>query len=372
MRVLVVEDEALIAMQLESVLRGAGHAVVGPVGRLDRAVSHALDGPLDAAVLDVNLAGEKVFPVADALARRQIPFVFLTACGQDVVPERFWARPFLRKPYRAKPLLAAIAKAAAIPAGGAPSPAARGAAIATLALPARESAAVTARASTAAVVLPAPVMPVAMPEVLQRRSARTPPLRRKNAELRPREHLTEEEVGRLAEAAQSRPGRHGRRDAVMILLAYRHGLRAGELAATTWDQIDLDRGVFLVRRLRNGASGEHALRTDEVEALRRLRREQAAPGGGDHVFHTERRRPMTTSAFRKQLAAIGIAAEMPFSVHPHMLRHACGFELARGGRDRREVREWLGHRNIKNTAVYAQLVALGSPVGSGEPDGGAG
>jgi DNA-binding response OmpR family regulator len=106
MTVLVVEDELLIAMQIESVLRGAGHDVVGPFGRLDRAVSCARDGRLDAAVLDVNLAGEKVFPVADALARRQIPFVFLTACGQDIVPERFWQRPFLRKPYRAKPLLA--------------------------------------------------------------------------------------------------------------------------------------------------------------------------------------------------------------------------------------------------------------------------
>jgi type 1 fimbriae regulatory protein FimB/type 1 fimbriae regulatory protein FimE len=208
--------------------------------------------------------------------------------------------------------------------------------------------------------------------VAERLRVRTPPLRRKNIELRPREHLTEAEVRLLVEAATARSGRHGRRDAAMILLAFRHGLRAGELAATTWDQLDLDRGAFRVRRLRNGQAGEHVLSPDEVEALRRLQRDQAAPGGSDHVFHTERRRPMTTSAFRKQLAAIGAAAGLPFSVHPHMLRHACGFELARSGRDRRAVREWLGHRNIKNTAVYAQLAArdeAAAPADGPAPEG---
>jgi type 1 fimbriae regulatory protein FimB/type 1 fimbriae regulatory protein FimE len=104
------------------------------------------------------------------------------------------------------------------------------------------------------------------------------------------------------------------------------------------------------------------------DALRRLRRDQATSGPGDHVFHTERRRPMTTSAFRKQLAAIGAASGLPFSVHPHMLRHACGFELARSGHDRRAMREWLGHRNIKNTAVYAQL-ATRDAVETSEPEG---
>jgi type 1 fimbriae regulatory protein FimB/type 1 fimbriae regulatory protein FimE len=336
------------------------------VGRLDRAVSCALDGRLDAAVLDVNLAGEKVFPVADALARRQIPFVFLTACGQDIVPERFWQRPILRKPYRAKPLLAAIEKVAArgprTPASVAARPRAvpppRAAAADVAGLPAPSARPATAPGTPAAVVARSFASQEDVATTARAR-VRTPPLRRKNIELRPREHLTEAEVGLLVESATARSGRHGRRDAAMILLAFRHGLRAGELAATTWDQLDLDRGLFRVRRLRNGQAGEHALAADEVDALRLLRRDQAraAPEGGDHVFHTERRRPMTTSAFRKQLAAIGAAAGLPFSVHPHMLRHACGFELARSGRDRRAVREWLGHRNIKNTAVYAQLVA---------------
>ncbi len=111
MKVLVVEDESLIAMQIESVLRAAGHDVVGPVGRLDRAVSCALDGRLDAAVLDVNLGGERIFPAADVLAARGVPFVFLTGYGREALPDRFRDRPAARKPYSARVLLMLLSRA---------------------------------------------------------------------------------------------------------------------------------------------------------------------------------------------------------------------------------------------------------------------
>ena len=163
-------------------------------------------------------------------------------------------------------------------------------------------------------------------------------------------------------AAARRAGRHGRRDATMILLAYRHGLRAGELVALRRDQVDLDRGFLRVRRLRNGEAGMHALRGGELRALRRLLPptsitvEQgggAADAGPVHVFTSERGGPMTPAAFRKQLAAAARAAGLPFPVHPHMLRHACGVALARAGRDAGAIRSWLGHRNARHAARYA-------------------
>ena len=82
----------------------------------------------------------------------------------------------------------------------------------------------------------------------------------------------------------------------------------------------------------------------ELRALRRLQREQVPPS--PYLFTTERRTPMTAAGFRKQLARIGTAAEFLFLVHPHMLRHACGFKLAHDGHDTRAIQEWLGHRNI--------------------------
>jgi type 1 fimbriae regulatory protein FimE len=101
---------------------------------------------------------------------------------------------------------------------------------------------------------------------------RTVPLRRPNAELRPREYLTEREVAALIDAARKH-GRHGHRDATAILLAYRHGLRASELVELSWDLIELDSGRIHVRRAKNGTHSTHPLTGKEIRALRQLRRE---------------------------------------------------------------------------------------------------
>jgi type 1 fimbriae regulatory protein FimB/type 1 fimbriae regulatory protein FimE len=181
-----------------------------------------------------------------------------------------------------------------------------------------------------------------------------PPRRARNAERRPREYLTAKEVERLMAAARDR-GRHGHRDATLILLAYRHGLRAGELVAVRWDQLDFAQGLFHVRRLKNGRPSVHILRGSELRALRRLQREQAPPS--PYVFTTERRTPMTAAGLRKLLTRIGEAAAFPFPVHPHMLRHACGFALAHDRHDTRAIQEWLGHRNIQHTTRYTELTS---------------
>jgi integrase len=97
------------------------------------------------------------------------------------------------------------------------------------------------------------------------------PRRAKNGILRTREHLTIDEVERLIEAAKT--NRYGHRDALMVLLAFRHGLRAGEVVDLRWDQIDFKTGTLHVRRFKNGLPSSHPLTGRELRALRRHQRE---------------------------------------------------------------------------------------------------
>ena len=108
-RVLVVEDEAVVALDLAHTLRGAGCTIVGPVARLDRAVRAAAEEALDLAVLDVALGGgATVFAVAERLAARGIPFVFLTGYDHGILPEPLRQRPICRKPCASRRLLAVL------------------------------------------------------------------------------------------------------------------------------------------------------------------------------------------------------------------------------------------------------------------------
>lgn len=99
-RVLVVEDEPLIAMALEDTLTDLGYEVVGPALSLKEALRLSRHEDIDGAILDVNVAGEKVFPVADILATRSIPFVFVTGYGGAGLRECDRGRPILQKPYQ--------------------------------------------------------------------------------------------------------------------------------------------------------------------------------------------------------------------------------------------------------------------------------
>jgi type 1 fimbriae regulatory protein FimE len=180
----------------------------------------------------------------------------------------------------------------------------------------------------------------------------SPPRRLPNRDRRSREHLTSAEVEALIEAAASL-GRHGHRDATLILLAYRHGFRVGELVALRWDQVDLKAGLLHVARLKHGVATTHPLRGPELRALRRLQRDY--PASSAYVFTTERQGPLTDSAVRKIVGRAGVAAGITMPVHPHMLRHACGFKLANDGQDTRAIQQYLGHRNIAHTVRYTEL-----------------
>ena len=177
------------------------------------------------------------------------------------------------------------------------------------------------------------------------------PKRLPNAALRTREHLTEAEVEKLIGATKG--NRWGHRDSTMILVAYRHGLRASELTDLRWDQVDFTTATMHVRRVKQGTPSTHPIRGDELRALRRLQREQEPKS--PFVFTSERGTPFTTAGFARMVERAGAEAKLGFKAHPHMLRHACGFKLANDGHDTRALQAYLGHRNIQHTVRYTEL-----------------
>ena len=179
------------------------------------------------------------------------------------------------------------------------------------------------------------------------------PRKPRNKDVRSREYLTETEVEKLMAAARS-IGRHGHRDASMILIAYRHALRVSELVALRWDQVDLSQGLLHVVRRKNGVNSTHPLRGPEIRALRKLQRDYPDT---PYVFVTERKGPLTTCTVRKLLTRAGARAGIGFPVHPHMLRHGCGYRLANDGHDTRSIQHYLGHKNIQHTVRYTELAS---------------
>jgi integrase len=177
------------------------------------------------------------------------------------------------------------------------------------------------------------------------------PRRRPNGNLRTREYLTEAEVEKLMAAA--RRNRWGHRDAAMILVAYRHGLRVAELVDLRWDQVDFKTATLHVRRVKAGTPSTHPILGDELRGLRRLQREQEPKS--PFVFTSERGAPFTTAGFARMVERAGIEAKLGFKAHPHMLRHACGYALANRGHDTRALQAYLGHRNIQHTVRYTEL-----------------
>jgi site-specific recombinase XerD len=176
------------------------------------------------------------------------------------------------------------------------------------------------------------------------------PKRGKNSDLRTREYLTEHEVEMLM--ATARKNRHGHRDATMVLIAFRHGLRVSELVDLRWDQVDFAQAVLHVRRVKQGTPSIHPLTGSEMRALRRLQRESEHSA---FVFVSERGAPFTTAGFARMMQRVATGTSLKLKVHPHMLRHACGFALANSGHDTRALQAYLGHRNIQHTVRYTEL-----------------
>jgi integrase len=182
-------------------------------------------------------------------------------------------------------------------------------------------------------------------------NGKVPPRRRRNADVRTREHLTPDELGRLLTAAR-RTGRYASRDEALVLIAFRHGLRVSELVALRRDQLELKAGLLHITRRKNGTPSTHTVQGDELRALRALIRDWP---DSPYLFCSERGGPMTSSNVRKLVARLGVAAAIGFPVHPHQLRHACGYALVQAGHDTRRIQLWMGHKNIAHTVRYTAL-----------------
>ncbi len=177
------------------------------------------------------------------------------------------------------------------------------------------------------------------------------PTRLPNAEYRKREHLTESEIGKLIEAAKS--NRHGHRDSTMLLVAYRHGLRASEVCELRWDDVNFRAATLNVTRKKNGQPTTHQLRAAELRSLRRLQREQEPKSVW--IFVNERGTPFDRSGFNFMVKRAGQKAGLAFQAHAHMLRHSAGYTLANAGKDTRSIQAYLGHRDIRHTVRYTEL-----------------
>jgi site-specific recombinase XerD len=177
------------------------------------------------------------------------------------------------------------------------------------------------------------------------------PKRPLNRDLRTREYLTEAEVERLMKAATR--NRWGHRDSTMVLVVYRHGLRASELVDLRWDQVEFRTATLHVRRVKQGTPSTHPILGDELRGLRRLQREQEPRSA--FVFTSERGAPFSPAGFARMIERAGAVAKLGFKAHPHMLRHACGYKLANDGHDTRALQAYLGHKNIQHTVRYTEL-----------------
>lgn len=204
----------------------------------------------------------------------------------------------------------------------------------------------------------APVLEPAVPQPVLRLVERgsppakhLPPKRRRNSEVRSREHLLESEVEALIKAAGD--NRNGFRDGAMILVCYRHALRVSELVGLRWEQVDFERGELHVRRLKGSLPSTHPLTGRELRMLRRLKREQEPASA--FVFVSEHRAPFTAGGFRKMLARLGKRTRLGALAHPHALRHGCGYKLACDEVNFRSLQHYLGHAQAANTTRYTQL-----------------
>jgi type 1 fimbriae regulatory protein FimB/type 1 fimbriae regulatory protein FimE len=168
-----------------------------------------------------------------------------------------------------------------------------------------------------------------------------------------RKYLTMSEVARLIGVAKENKA-FGHRNATMILLAFRHGLRVSELISLQWHQIDLKTGTVACHRLKNGIPSVHPLTGVELRALKRLRRDNP---DSRFVFLSQRGQSMTRQNFWTMLTKLGVETQIEVPTHPHMLRHATGYKLANEGKDTRSLQHYMGHRNIQSTVIYTDMDA---------------
>ena len=174
---------------------------------------------------------------------------------------------------------------------------------------------------------------------------------------RRREYLTAEEMAKLLSASKS--SRNPERDYAILLIMFRHGLRVSELCTLKLSDLDLDTRELHVNRLKGCDSGPHPLYNGETAAVRAWlakRAEMNPPESCDTLFISELRKPLSRVTVWLTITETARAAGLEhLEIHPHMLRHSCGYALVNKGTDIRIIQGYLGHRSISSTVRYTKL-----------------
>jgi len=175
-----------------------------------------------------------------------------------------------------------------------------------------------------------------------------------DAHERPRDYVTEEELLALVESTKR--SRYHWRDATMLMLTFYHGLRVSELCHLRRTHLDLTHGRLWVERLKGSLSTQQSLLPQELRALKRYLK-QRGNSQLPWLFLTERGNQFTRFTMHYMVRTAAERAGLTFAVHPHMLRHGCGYALANRGYDLRVIQDYLGHRDPKHTTRYTRTAA---------------
>jgi len=188
-----------------------------------------------------------------------------------------------------------------------------------------------------------------------RRKVESPPTASPvDAHERTRDSLSEEEFALLLQGTPH--SRYRWRNAAMLMLTFYHGLRVTELCRLRRQDVDLTHGRIWIQRLKGSLSTEQPLRADELRTLKRYVK-QRGNARLPWLFLNERGDQFTRSAINYLVGITGVRAGLTFHVHPHMLRHGCGYALANRGYDLRLIQDYLGHRDPKHTTRYTRTAA---------------
>ncbi|HBR7214914.1 TPA: tyrosine-type recombinase/integrase [Klebsiella aerogenes] len=173
-----------------------------------------------------------------------------------------------------------------------------------------------------------------------------------NSDIKKRNFLTQNEIESLLNAANSGP--HAARNYCLTLLCFIHGFRASEICRLRISDIDLRSKCIYIHRLKKGFSTTHPLLNKGIQALKRWLdiRDEYPQSTSEWLFLSRKGNPLSRQQFYQIISASGDQAGLPLEIHPHMLRHSCGFALANMGIDTRLIQDYLGHRNIRHTVWY--------------------